>query len=190
MAFTVQSGGGSNIPQIKETSINFLPAGNTILTASVNQASTRIKAVPFQVFGDINTKGVVLQVANPSTAVLHLALYKYDYEADIWNIATEQLDINISATGIINQNFTSPQNLKPALYCIAFRDNNSTGKVLGLFKNRSKNKFSGNFSSMSAFYNIMRTNTLSYSPTLPAQITLPSNNFQELNYHEFFQIIF
>ena len=63
MAFTIQGGAGSNIPQIKETSINFLPAGNTILTASVNQISTRIKAVPFQVFGDINTKGIVFQVA-------------------------------------------------------------------------------------------------------------------------------
>ena len=190
MAFTIQSGGGSNIPQIKETSINFLPAGNTILTASVNQISTRIKAVPFQVFGDINTKGVVFQVANPSTATLHLALYKYDYDNDIWDIATEQLDINIAASGIINQNFTTPQNLKPALYCVAFRDNNSTGKILGLFKNRSKNKFSGNFTSMSAFYNMMRTNVISYSPTLPNQIVLPSSNFQELNYHEFFQITF
>ena len=58
MAFTIQGGAGSNIPQIKETSINFLPAGNTILTASVNQISTRIKAVPFQVFGDINKKAL------------------------------------------------------------------------------------------------------------------------------------
>jgi hypothetical protein len=138
MAFTIQSGGGSNIPQIKETSIIFLPPGNTILTASVNQISTRIKAVPFQVFGDINTKGIVLQVANPSTATLHLALYKYDYSNDIWDIATEQMDINISATGIINQNFSTPQNLKPGLYCVAFRDNNSTGKYLDYLKTVQK----------------------------------------------------
>ena len=185
-------GGGGNfdVPQIKGTSINYLPFGNTTFTAGVNQTSTKIKGIPFSVYGNINSTGIVLQVQNTSTATLNLALYKYDYENDIWDIATEQLNINITASGVVSQDFTTPQTLDAGKYCVAFRDNNSTGQLTGFFKNRSQNNFGGNFTSMSLFYNTMITNTLAYSPTLPAQINFPSANFLENNYHEAFQIKF
>jgi hypothetical protein len=187
---TNSGGGGSDIPQIKNSSYNFLAFGNSALTAGVSQTSTLIRGIPFSIKGNINSTGIVLQVQNTSTATLHLALYKYDYENDVWNKATEQMDINIAVTGIINENFTSPQPLEAGLYCVGFRDSNSTGQVTGLFKHRSTNKFSGNFSNMTNFYNIMQTSTISYSPTMPAQITFPAANFLENNYHELFQIKF
>jgi hypothetical protein len=183
-------GGGSDIPQVKGTSINYLPFGNTTFTAGVSQSSSKIKGIPLSVYGNINTTGIVLQVQNTSTATLHLALYKYDYDNDIWDIATEQLDINITATGVVSQDFTTPQTLTAGKYCVAFRDSNSSGQLTGFFKNRSQNNFGGNFTSMTGFYNTMETNTISYSPTMPAQITFPAVNFLENNYHEAFQIKF
>jgi hypothetical protein len=42
-------GGGSDIPQVKGTCINWLPDGQGLLTAGVNQTSTRIKGIPFPV---------------------------------------------------------------------------------------------------------------------------------------------
>jgi hypothetical protein len=76
-------GGGSDIPQVKGTCINWLPDGQGLLTAGVNQTSTRIKGIPFPVKGNIDCLGVNLQVQNISTATLHLAIYKYDYTNDI-----------------------------------------------------------------------------------------------------------
>lgn len=182
--------GFGDIPQIKNSSYNFLAYGNSALTAGLNQSSTKFKGIPFPIKGNVDTTGIVFQVQNTSTATLHLALYKYDYDNDIWNKATEQLDINIAATGVISQNYTTPQALSPGLYCVAFRDSNSTGQLTGLFKHRSTNKFSGDFTDMTGFYNLMESATISYSPTMPAQITFPSANFIENNYHEFFQIKF
>lgn len=184
------SEGGADIPQIKGASINFLPFGNTSLTAGVNQTSTKIKGIPFNVSGNMDSTGIVLQVSNTSTSTLHLALYKYDYSNDIWNIASEQMDINISATGVISQDFTVAQSLTAGKYCVAFKDSTSTGQILGFYKNRSQNNFGGNFTSMTGFYNTMQTGTISYSPTMPATITFSSANFLENAYHEVFQIKF
>jgi hypothetical protein len=111
-------GGGSDIPQVKGTCINWLPDGQGLLTAGVNQTSTRIKGIPFPVKGNIDCLGVNLQVQNISTATLHLAIYKYDYTNDIWDKATDQLDINITATGVILQTFSTPQSLDPGFYCV------------------------------------------------------------------------
>ena len=183
-------GGGSDIPQIKNSSYNFLAYGNSALTAGVNQSSTKFRGIPFPIKGNVDSTGIVLEVQNTSTATLHLALYKYDYTNDIWDKATEQLDINITAIGVVSQNYTTPQSLSPGLYCVAFRDSNSTGQLTGLFKHRSINKFSGNFTDMTGFYNTMESATISYSPTMPDQITFPAANFKEYNYHEFFQIKF
>ena len=183
-------GSGADIPQIKESSYNFLAYGNSALIAGINQTSTKFRAIPFPIKGNVDTTGIVLQVQNTSTATLHLALYKYDYTNDIWDKATEQLDINITVTGVISQNYTAPQPLSPGLYCVAFRDSNSSGQLTGLFKHRSNNKFSGNFTDMTGFYNIMESATTSYTPTMPNQITFPAANFLENNYHELFQIQF
>ena len=179
---------GSSVPPIKNSSIIFLAPGNSPLTAGVSQTSTKLRGIPFPVYGDFDSTGIVLQVQNTSTATLHLALYKYDYENDVWDKATEQMDINIAVAGTINQNFTSPQPLEAGLYCVGFRDSNSTGQVTGLFKHRSTNKFGADLTSMTSFYNLMQTDLISYSPTMPLQITFPSANFLENNYHEFFQI--
>jgi len=190
MAFIIQAGGGSDIPQVKGTCINWLPDGQGLLTAGVSQTSTRIKGIPFPVKGNIDCLGINLQVQNISTAILHLALYKYDYPADVWNISTDQLDINITATGLISQTFTTPQPLDPGFYCVAFRDSDSTGDLTGVFKNRSQNKYLGAPTGLDDFYNTMRTITLAYSPILPSQITFPISEMQENTYHELFQIQF
>lgn len=186
------SGGGAtyDIPQVKGTCINWLPDGQGLLTAGVNQTSTRIKGIPFPVKGNIDCLGVNLQVQNISTATLHLAIYKYDYTNDIWNKATDQLDINITATGVILQTFSTPQSLDAGFYCVAFRDSDSTGDLTGVFKNRSQNKYLGAPTGLDDFYNTMRTVVLSYSPTMPSQITFPISEMQENNYHELFQIQF
>ena len=186
------SGGGAtyDIPQVKGTCINWLPDGQGLLTAGVTQTSTRIKGIPFPVKGNIDCLGVNLQVQNISTATLHLALYKYDYSNDIWNKATDQLDINITATGVILQTFSTPQSLDAGFYCVAFRDSDSTGDLTGVFKNRSQNKYLGAPTGLDDFYNTMRTTVISYSPTMPTQITFPISEMQENNYHELFQIQF
>ena len=181
---------GADIPQIKDTSIIFLAPGNSALTAGVSTTSTRLRGIPFSVTGSNSSTGIVLQVQNTSTATLHLALYKYDYDNNIWDIATEQLDVNIAATGVVSQDFTSPQLLEAGLYCVAFRDSNSTGQIAGLFKHRSTNKFGGVYTDMTSSFNLMQSNIISYSPTMPTQITFPSANFVENNYHELFQIKF
>ena len=104
--------GGADIPEIKGTSLNYLPYCNSSLTAGINQASTYIRGIVFNISGATNSTGIVLQVQNTGT-LLHLALYKYDYDADIWNIATEQMDVSMVATGVVSQDFTSPQALAP-----------------------------------------------------------------------------
>ena len=183
-------GGGADIPQVKGTCINWLPDGQTLLTAGITQVSTRIKGIPFPVHGNIDCLGVNLQVQSNSTATLHLALYNYDYTNDIWDKATDQLDINITTTGLIIQTFSTPQPLDAGFYCVAFRDSNSTGNLTGVFKNRSQNKYLGAPTGLDGFYNTIRTVTTSYSPTMPAQITFPVSEMQENNYHELFQIQF
>lgn len=190
MAFTIQAGAGSDIPQVKGTCINWLPPGQTLLTAGVSQTSTRIKGIPFPVYGNIDCTGINLQVQNLSTATLHLAFYKYDYLADVWNKATDQLDINITATGLILQTFTTPQPLDPGFYCVAFRDSDSTGDLVGVFKHRSQNKYLGAPTGLDDFYNTLRTVTTSYNPILPNQIVFPVSEMQENTYHELFQIQF
>ena len=77
---------------------------------------TELRGVVFDIAGNVSSTGIILEVVVSAAATLHLAFYKYDYEADIWNIATEQLDVSMAATGVVSQDFTTPQALTAGKY--------------------------------------------------------------------------
>jgi len=178
------------IPQIKGTSINYIPFGNGALTAGVTGTPTKLKGIAFDITGNVSSTGIVLEVMVSASATTHVAFYKYDYDADVWNIATEQLDVNMAATGVVSQDFTTPQALTAGKYCVAWRPSDTISQILGFYKLRSRNNLSGNFTSMTTIKNKMETGTISYSATMPATITFPAANFVESLYCETFQIKF
>ena len=183
-------GGGTDIPQIKGTSITYIPFGNGTLTAGLTGSTTKLKGIVFDITGTSETTGIVLEVVVAAAATLHLAFYKYDYDADIWNIATEQMDVSMAATGVVSQNFTTPQELTPGKYCVAWRPSDTISQILGFYKLRSQIRLGGDTTSMGGIKNKMETGTISYSPTMPATITFPAANFVLALYCEAFQIKF
>tara|TARA_R110000787_G_scaffold145436_4_gene259266 strand:- start:6 stop:596 length:591 start_codon:yes stop_codon:yes gene_type:complete len=184
-------GGGADIPQIKGTSINYVPGANSTLTGGVNGAPQQVQGIVFDVPGAVSSTGIVLDVVTAEAGqIMQIALYKYDYDTDVWNIATEQMDVAMDATGVVSQDFTTPQALTAGKYCVGFRPSGTSMTIMGFYKLRSTNNFSGSFTSMTGFKNTMITNTISYSATLPATVTFPSANFVEYLYSATFQIKF
>ncbi len=96
----------------------------------------------------------------------------------------------MAATGIVSQNFTTPQKLTAGKYCVAWRPSDTISQILGFYKLRSQIRLGGDITSMSTIKNRMETGTISYSPTMPATITFPSSLFVEALYCEAFQIKF
>jgi hypothetical protein len=184
-------GGGSDIPQIKGTSINYIPPTVNASTTGWNTLSTVIKATPFTVYGNVSSTALILDCTTANApGVLHLALYKYDYDADIWNIATEQLDASMVATGMIVQSFTTPQALTPGKYCVAWRCNLSGAMIRAFYKKASSLNFSGSDVSSTNWMNIMITDAIAYNATMPTALTFPPANFLNSTYHENIQIKF
>jgi hypothetical protein len=191
MSFIIGGGGGgADIPQIKGTSINYIPFGNGTLTAGLTGAPTEIRGVVFDIAGNVSSTGIVLEVKVSAVATAHVAFYKYDYENDIWNIATEQLDISMAVVGVVSQDFSTPQELTAGKYCIAWRLSDTMSQILGFYKLRSRNNLSGDFSSMNTMKNRMETGVISYSATMPDAITFPPALFALVLYCEAFQIKF
>jgi len=184
-------GTGPDIPEIKGTSINWVPPSASIGFNPVNTLSTVIKATPFTVYGNVSSTGVVIEGTGANApGVLHMALYKYDYDADIWNIATEQLDASMVATGMIVQSFTTPQALTPGKYCVAWRCNLSGASIRAFYKKSSTLNFSGSDVSSTNWMNIMVTNAIAYNATMPTALTFPPANFLNSTTHENIQIKF
>ena len=184
-------GGGADIPQIKGTSINYVNNANNTITTGVNGNTVNVQGIVFDVPGAVSSTGIVLQVVNPQAGqIMQIAFYKYDYDTDVWNIATEQMDVAMDATGVVSQDFTTPQALTAGKYCVGFRPSGTSMQIMGFYKYRSTVNFSGSFTSMTGFKNTMVTNTISYSATLPATVTFPPANFAENVYSAVFQIKF
>jgi hypothetical protein len=184
------SSGGADIPEIKGTSINYMPYGNGALTGGLSGSPSELRGVVFDITGNVSSTGIILEVVVSASATLHLAVYKYDYTNDIWNIATEQLDISMAATGLVSQNFTTPQALTAGKYCIAWRPSDTISQILGFYKLRSRNNLTGDFASMTTIKNRMETGIITYSAIMPATITFPSALFTLVLYCEVFQIKF
>ena len=178
--------GGADIPEIQGTTLNFLGNGNSAyMGGGVNTISTAITGMPFNIIGNSSCLGIVFNVYNTGDKI-HMALYKYDYTTDIWSIASEDLTITLSVTGYVTQNFTTAAALTPGKYCIAWRSSTTAGQLWGINKDRASLRISGDVTNSINYYNMMRTNSITYSPTMPTTIAFPSANlFAEANVPSF-----
>ena len=144
-----------------------------------------ITGMPFNIIGNSSCLGIVFNVYNTGDKI-HMALYKYDYTTDIWSIASEDLTITLSVTGYVTQNFTTAAALTPGKYCIAWRSSTTAGQLWGINKDRASLRISGDVTNSINYYNMMRTNSITYSPTMPTTIAFPSANlFAEANVPSF-----
>jgi len=181
---------GADVPEIKGTSINFVPTQNTTLVGDVQLSVTSIRAIPFEIFSNVSCTGITFEVGvSTGSGSIQLALYKYDYENNIWNLATEQIDPSTGVVAVVTGNFSKPQPLTPGKYCIAWRGNSGLPRIKGFYKLRSTVNFSGNNTNMVGFYNTMLFTT-PYSTALPASIVFDPADYLEQLYHEAFQINF
>jgi len=185
----IVSGGGASVEQIKGTSINFVPTQNSTITGGLSRSVAQMKGIPFDINATVDTTGITFECTSAAASTfMYVALYKYDYANDIWDIATEQMDISLAATGVITSNYSTPQSLTSGKYAICFVGG-VPAMIQGFYKLRSTNNFSGKGTSMSGFYNVM-TSVGNIGSTMPTQITFDPADFLENLYHEAFQINF
>jgi hypothetical protein len=181
---------GADVPEIKGSSINFVPTQNGTLLSDIQLSITSIKAIPFEIFSNVSCTGITFEVGiTTGSGSLQLGLYKYDYENDIWNLATAQMDASTSLDAVVTSDFPTPQPLTPGKYCIAWRGNTTLPRIKGFYKLRSTVNFSGNNTNMTGFYNTM-VFTTPYNAALPVSIVFDPADFLEQLYHEAFQINF